>query len=45
MYILPCPAFNLINGGQHGGNNLAMQEFMILPTGAESFSHAMRIGV
>lgn len=24
-YILPCPAFNLINGGKHGGNNLAMQ--------------------
>ena len=31
--ILPCPAFNVINGGSHAGNKLAMQEFMILPTG------------
>ena len=31
--ILPVPAFNVINGGKHGGNKLAMQEFMILPTG------------
>ncbi|XP_068934866.1 alpha-enolase-like isoform X3 [Petaurus breviceps papuanus] len=42
--ILPVPAFNVINGGSHAGNNLAMQEFMILPIGAESFSEAMRIG-
>merc|ERR1712215_346852 len=34
--ILPCPAFNVINGGSHAGNKLAMQEFMILPTGASS---------
>lgn len=31
--ILPVPAFNVINGGSHAGNKLAMQEFMILPTG------------
>ena len=31
--ILPVPAFNIINGGTHAGNRLAMQEFMILPTG------------
>ena len=31
--ILPCPAFNVINGGSHAGNKLAMQEFMLLPTG------------
>uniref|UniRef100_A0A8K9UN55 Beta-enolase n=1 Tax=Oncorhynchus mykiss TaxID=8022 RepID=A0A8K9UN55_ONCMY len=31
--ILPCPAFNVINGGSHAGNKLAMQEFMILPIG------------
>ena len=31
--ILPTPAFNVINGGSHAGNKLAMQEFMILPTG------------
>lgn len=43
-YILPCPSLNVINGGTHGGNGIAMQEFMILPTGAKSFSHAMQIG-
>jgi len=41
---LPVPAFNVINGGSHAGNKLAMQEFMILPVGAESFTEAMRIG-
>ena len=43
-FILPCPAFNVINGGSHAGNNLAMQEFMILPVGASNFREAMRIG-
>ncbi|XP_028394043.1 enolase-like [Dendronephthya gigantea] len=42
--VLPVPAFNVINGGSHAGNKLAMQEFMILPTGADSFTEAMRIG-
>jgi len=42
--ILPCPAFNVINGGSHAGNKLAMQEFMLLPTGASSFKEAMKIG-
>lgn len=42
---LPVPAFNIINGGSHAGNRLAMQEFMIFPTGAESFTQAMKIGV
>jgi len=42
--VLPVPAFNVINGGSHAGNKLAMQEFMILPTGASSFSEAMRMG-
>jgi len=42
--ILPVPAFNVINGGSHAGNKLAMQEFMILPTGASSFTDAMKIG-
>uniref|UniRef100_A0AAY4EP43 Beta-enolase n=1 Tax=Denticeps clupeoides TaxID=299321 RepID=A0AAY4EP43_9TELE len=42
--ILPVPAFNVINGGSHAGNKLAMQEFMILPVGASSFHEAMRIG-
>lgn len=42
--ILPVPAFNVINGGSHAGNALAMQEFMILPTGAQSFTEAMKMG-
>jgi len=42
--VLPVPAFNVINGGSHAGNKLAMQEFMILPVGASSFSEAMRMG-
>lgn len=43
-YILPVPSLNIINGGSHAGNLLAMQEFMILPTGANSFRQAMQIG-
>jgi enolase len=35
---------NVINGGSHAGNALAFQEFMILPTGATSFQHAMKMG-
>jgi len=42
--VLPVPAFNVINGGSHAGNKLAMQEFMLLPTGASSFTEAMRMG-
>ena len=42
--ILPVPAFNVINGGSHAGNKLAMQEFMILPVGASSFKEAMKMG-
>ncbi|KAF6255046.1 Enolase, C-terminal TIM barrel domain-containing protein [Scenedesmus sp. NREL 46B-D3] len=42
--VLPVPSFNVINGGEHAGNGLAMQEFMILPVGAASFSEAMRMG-
>jgi len=42
--VLPVPAFNVINGGSHAGNKLAMQEFMILPTGAKSFTEAMQMG-
>jgi enolase len=43
-FVLPVPSFNVINGGSHAGNKLAMQEFMIMPTGASSFSEAMKIG-
>ena len=42
--VLPVPAFNIINGGSHAGNKLAMQEFMILPVGASSFTEAMKMG-
>ena len=42
--IMPVPALNIINGGSHAGNKLAMQEFMILPVGASSFSEAMKMG-
>ncbi|KAL8286518.1 hypothetical protein RQP46_004535 [Phenoliferia psychrophenolica] len=43
-YILPCPCFNVINGGSHAGNALAFQEFMILPVGATDFNEAMQMG-
>merc|ERR1719464_187755 len=43
MY-LPVPSFNIINGGSPAGNKLAMQEFMILPVGAASFTEAMKMG-
>ena len=42
--ILPVPSFNVINGGSHAGNALPIQEFMILPTGAASFTEAMVMG-
>merc|ERR1712037_1028098 len=41
---LPIPVFNVINGGSHAGNKLAMQEFMLFPHGATSFTEAMRMG-
>eukprot|EP00917_Polyrhabdina_sp_WS-2016_P027792 GHVP01059358.1.p1 GENE.GHVP01059358.1~~GHVP01059358.1.p1 ORF type:complete len:439 (+),score=92.29 GHVP01059358.1:208-1524(+) len=40
---LPVPSFNVINGGKHAGNKLAIQEFMIMPVGAPNFSEAMRM--
>lgn len=43
-YVMPVPAFNIINGGAHAGNKLNFQEFMILPTGAESFKEALQMG-
>lgn len=43
-YVLPVPFQNVLNGGSHAGGSLAFQEFMIVPTGAPSFSEAMRIG-
>ncbi|GAM89259.1 hypothetical protein ANO11243_072960 [Dothideomycetidae sp. 11243] len=43
-YVLPVPFMNVLNGGSHAGGRLAFQEFMIVPTGAPSFSEAMRYG-
>jgi enolase len=43
-YVIPVPLFNLINGGKHASNDLEVQEFIIVPVGAESFSHALQIG-
>ncbi|KAK1444423.1 enolase [Babesia gibsoni] len=43
-YVLPVPCLNVINGGSHAGNSLAMQEFMILPVGAPTFREAIRMG-
>jgi enolase len=43
-FVLPVPSFNVINGGSHAGNKLAMQEFMILPVGAKNFKEALRMG-
>mmetsp|Transcript_7827 Transcript_7827/g.16812 ORF Transcript_7827/g.16812 Transcript_7827/m.16812 type:complete len:447 (+) Transcript_7827:143-1483(+) len=43
-FVLPVPAFNVINGGSHAGNGLPVQEFMILPTGASTFREALQIG-
>jgi len=42
--ILPAPMMNIINGGSHADNNVDLQEFMIMPIGASSFSEALRSG-
>jgi len=42
--LLPVPMMNIINGGKHAGNELTIQEFMIVPAGVDSFSEALRIG-
>lgn len=42
---LPTPMMNIINGGKHADNNVDIQEFMILPVGASTFSDALRMGV
>lgn len=42
---LPVPMFNVLNGGAHAGNTVDIQEFMIAPVGAPSFSEALRMGV
>ena len=42
---LPFPMFNVINGGKHANNNLMIQEFMIVPTGAQNFRESLEIAV
>jgi enolase len=42
--LLPVPMMNIINGGAHAPNNLDIQEFMIMPVGAQSFADALRMG-
>ncbi|MEZ4812147.1 MAG: phosphopyruvate hydratase [Caldisericia bacterium] len=42
---LPVPMMNVINGGAHADNNLDLQEFMIFPSGASSFSEGLRMGI
>lgn len=41
---LPVPMMNILNGGKHADSNVDLQEFMILPTGADSFAEALRMG-
>ena len=41
---LPVPMMNILNGGEHADNNVDIQEFMVMPVGAESFRHGLRIG-
>jgi len=43
--VMPVPMMNIINGGAHADNSVDLQEFMILPVGAQSFSEALRWGV
>ncbi|MFH1782151.1 MAG: phosphopyruvate hydratase [Candidatus Omnitrophota bacterium] len=42
--ILPVPMMNIMNGGQHADNNVDLQEFMVMPKGATSFSEGLRMG-
>ncbi len=41
----PCPMMNVLNGGKHAGNNIDIQEFMLVPVGAKSFAQAMQMGM
>jgi enolase len=42
--LMPLPMMNIINGGSHADNNVDFQEFMVMPSGAKNFSHAIRMG-
>ena len=41
---LPVPMLNVVNGGAHAGNSIELQEFMVVPVGAETFAEGLRIG-
>ena len=43
--VLPVPMMNILNGGSHADNNVDLQEFMVMPVGASSFSDSLRMGV
>ena len=43
-YTLPVPMLNILNGGKHAANSTDFQEFMVMPAGANRFSHALQIG-
>ncbi len=43
-HVLPVPMMNILNGGQHADNNVDLQEFMVMPAGANSFKEALRMG-
>jgi enolase len=43
-HVLPVPMMNVVNGGAHAANSLDLQEFMIVPAGAETFSEGLRVG-
>jgi len=43
-YELPIPMMNILNGGSHADNSIDFQEFMVMPVGASSFSHALQMG-
>ena len=42
--VLPVPMMNILNGGKHADNNVDLQEFMVMPVGAESFREGLRMG-
>lgn len=43
--VMPVPMFNILNGGKHADNNVDIQEFMVMPIGAQEYSHGLRMAV
>ena len=43
-FVMPVPMMNVLNGGSHADNNVDIQEFMIIPVGAQSFKHSLQMG-